>query len=351
MTSAFDDTAVARVLVRAPNWLGDAVLALPAIAAVRRRFPHAHMTVGAPPSVSAVFRERSDAAPDRVLELSADPRGVRAAIEGGRFDLGILLPNSFRSAWLLRRAGVPARWGAATSGRSWLLTTAVARSRIRRAGPHQADYYRGLVEGLGMDVGDAPPRLAVSAASAARAEALLVEHQLPAGAPFVALAPGAAYGQAKQWPPDRMAELISRVVTATGTSCVLVGATHDRPAARAIESWLRTHADAGRGRVIDLVGRTSLGALVGVTARSAVFVSNDSGAMHLAAALGRPVVAMFGPTDERATRPLGDHDVLVEPVFCRPCMLRDCPIDHRCMKRITVDTVLGAVTRRLAAVV
>jgi heptosyltransferase-2 len=101
--------------------------------------------------------------------------------------------------------------------------------------------------------------------------------------------------------------------------------------------------------VADLVGKTTLGALVGVAARAAVFVSNDSGAMHVAAAAGRPVVAIFGPTDERVTGPLGAHDVLTRPVFCRPCQLRDCPIDHRCMKRITVDDVVSAVTRRLAA--
>ena len=348
--AAFDETAVARVLVRAPNWLGDAVLALPALAAIRRRFAHAHLTVASPPSVSAIFRERTNAAPDRVLELPADPRGVRAALEAGRFDLGILFPNSFRSAWLLRRAGVPARWGCATSGRSWLLTRTVHRSHARRAGPHQSDYYRGLVRGFGVEVSDEAPRLGVSDPSAARAAALLAEHKLPPGTPFVAFAPGAAYGQAKQWPPERMAELAQRVLTTTGAACVVVGASHDRPAARAIESWLRAHAAPMSGRVVDLVGRTGLGALVGVAARSSVFVSNDSGAMHLAAALGRPVVAIFGPTDERATRPLGDHDVIVESVFCRPCMLRDCPIDHRCMKRITVDRVFGAVTRRLTAV-
>jgi heptosyltransferase-2 len=128
----------------------------------------------------------------------------------------------------------------------------------------------------------------------------------------------------------------------------VLGATHDRPTAHAIESWLRTHAPQRAASVIDLVGRTSLGALVGVAARSAVFVSNDSGAMHIAAALGRPVVAIFGPTDERATRPLGDHDVLTAQVFCRPCMLRECPIDHRCMKRISVATVFDAVVGRLA---
>ncbi len=161
------------------------------------------------------------------------------------------------------------------------------------------------------------------------------------------LAPGAAYGQAKQWPPERMAELAARLVARGEVRCAIVGAAHDRPAARAVESWLRSQAPASLVHVIDLVGRTSLGALVGVAARADVFVSNDSGAMHVAAALGRPVVALFGPTDERATGPVGPHDVLTEPVFCRPCLLRDCPIDHRCMKRLTVDRVAEVVRARL----
>lgn len=348
-SAAFDESAVTRVVARAPNWLGDAVLALPALAAIRRRFPKAHLTIAANATVSAIFREHTDAAPDRVLELPSDPSGARAAIEGGRFDLAVLFPNSFRSAWQLRRAGVPERWGYATSGRRWLLTRRVGRAQMRAAGPHQSDYYRALVRGLGLDVSDEAPRLSVSEASASRAAALLGEHKLPTQAPFVALAPGAAYGQAKQWPPDRMAELISRLLATTDAACVILGASHDRAAARAIESSLRARGPLPAGRVVDLVGRTSLGALVGVSARSSVFVSNDSGAMHLAAALGRPVVAIFGPTDERATGPLGDHDIITEPVFCRPCMLRDCPIDHRCMKRITVDTVFAAVSRRLLA--
>jgi heptosyltransferase-2 len=130
---------------------------------------------------------------------------------------------------------------------------------------------------------------------------------------------------------------------------VLVGASHDRDAARAIESWLRVHAPDVGGRVVNLAGRTSLGALVGVIARMDAFLSNDSGAMHVAAALGRPVVAVFGPTDERATRPIGSHQVLSVPVFCRPCLLRDCPIDHRCMKRITIDAVHSAMIAALDA--
>jgi heptosyltransferase-2 len=150
-----------------------------------------------------------------------------------------------------------------------------------------------------------------------------------------------------------MAGLAARLIRERDATCLILGAGHDREAARAIESWLRSNAPDAASRAIDLVGRTSLGALIGIAARSGVFVSNDSGAMHVAAALGRPVVAIFGPTDERATRPIGaaanSIDVITEHVFCRPCMLRDCPIDHRCMKRITVDRVTEAVVRRLDA--
>jgi heptosyltransferase-2 len=144
-----------------------------------------------------------------------------------------------------------------------------------------------------------------------------------------------------------MAALTARLIRSEGATCVLVGASHDRDAAREIESWIRTHAPETMRGIVNLTGRTSLGALVGLAARVRAFVSNDSGAMHLAAALGRPVVAVFGPTDERATRPLGDHAVLSAPVFCRPCLLRECPIDHRCMKRISVDAVYEAVAARL----
>ena len=123
---------------------------------------------------------------------------------------------------------------------------------------------------------------------------------------------------------------------------MLVGSGGDRDAAREIESLLPPDA-----RVVNLIGRTDLRQLAGVLARCRAFVSNDSGAMHLAAAIGVPVAAIFGPTDERVTAPLGQHNVLIHQVFCRPCMLRDCPIDHRCMKGITVDAVFGAVDGRL----
>jgi heptosyltransferase II len=342
-----------RIVVRPPNWLGDAVLALPAIAAVRLAFPSAHLTIAAPASVAAIFREDTDARPDRVLDLPGSTRAAAVTLEGEGFSHGILLPNSFRSAWQFWRARIPARWGYGTAGRGWLLTR---RSRVTRAVGvrHQSDYYRDLIRGLDIPCGaEVAPRLAPTRPSAERAEALLQQHGAATGArdvlqgPLVGLAPGAAYGQAKQWPPERMAELMARLIRERDVTCLLVGASHDAPAARAIESWLRARAPDVWPRVVNLVGRTSLGALVGVVSRTSAFVANDSGAMHLAAALGRPVVALFGPTDERVTRPVGAHEVIIEPVFCRPCMLRDCPIDHRCMKRIDVDRVYLAVVARL----
>ena len=340
-------TSVSRVVIRAPNWLGDAVLALPAMAAVRAHFAGAELTVAAAPPVAAILREDTDVRPDHVLDLPDAVRGAIPILAAGRYELGVLFPNSFRSAWQFWRAGIPQRWGYATRFRSPLLTR---RGRIaREAGRHHADYYRAIVRGLDIACGDAEPRIGVSDASRERADALLARYRVPPGATLVGLAPGAAYGEAKQWPPARVAGLVARLVREHDATCVVVGAAHDRPAAREIESWLRAHAPEAASRLVDLVGQTTLGALAGVTARCRVFVSNDSGAMHVASALGRPVVAIFGPTDERATRPTGEHQVISQPVFCRPCQLRDCPIDHRCMTRITVDMVFAAVSRYLSA--
>jgi lipopolysaccharide heptosyltransferase II len=336
--SDFDPSAIARVLVRAPNWLGDAVMALPALAAVRRTFPRSTLAVAAPSSVAPIFEETVSAAPDEVLAVERKNEG--ALIRAGRFDLAILLPNSFRSAWVVKRAGVPHRWGIASNGRGWLLTRKVRRPQ---KGRHQSARYLDLMDALGVSGTDDLPRVAVSDATRRRAQELLARHGIDASTTLVGLAPGAAYGHAKRWPPRRMAELAGRLGE-RGAICMLVGAGGDRDAGREIESALPASA-----RIVNLIGRTDLRLLTGVLERCQTFVSNDSGAMHLAAAVGVPVVAIFGPTDERVTAPLGDREIIIEQVFCRPCMLRDCPIDHRCMKRITVDRVLAAAASRLPA--
>lgn len=337
-----------RVVIRPPNWLGDAVLALPAMTAVRRHFSDAHIAVAAAPSVAGVFREDTPVRPDAVIELPASTTDAATALARERFDVGVLLPNSFRSAWQFRRAGIPERWGYARAMRGALLTRRARVPRVR--GLHQAEYYRLLVRSLGIACDDAAPTMAASPRSLAAAERELERRGLAVGAAYVALAPGAAYGQAKQWPPVRVAELIARLAAERRVTCVLAGAGHDRPAARDIETWLRAHAPDALPRLVDVVGQTSMAAFIGLAARASVFVSNDSGAMHVAAALGRPVVAIFGSTDERATGPLGAHEVVTADVFCRPCLLRDCPIDHRCMTRIPVARVFDAVSAGLSDV-
>ena len=337
-----------RLVLRAPNWLGDAVLALPAMAAVRAHFPDTEITVAAPPGIASLFREQTVAQPDHVLDLAGKSAAVTATLRQVGSDACLLFPNSFHAAWQAWRAGIPHRWGFGTSNRRWLLTR-VSRKAPRGEARHQAEYYRALVRGLDIpcEAMTTGPLVQPTQTSSARAEALLRQREWSPEESFAAILPGAAYGQAKQWPPARMAETAATLVRERGWRCVMLGATHDTSAARAIESWLRAHAPDVLERVVDLVGKTSLSTLTGVLDRAAVTISNDSGGMHLAAALGRPVVAIFGPTDERATSPLGRHAVLVEPVFCRPCMLRDCPIDHRCMKRISVQRVLAAVSTEL----
>jgi heptosyltransferase-2 len=302
-------------------------MALPALAEVRAAFPSSSITVAAQASIAPLFQEETVAAPDAVITI-ADGKQEQRALREGRFDAAVLLPNSFSAAWSVRRAG--------------LLTRPVPRPRVR---VHQSEYYRALVRALGCaELPRGAPAIAVRPETRVRADALLEAANVPMDATLVGFAPGAAYGHAKRWPPSRVAEVVARLARERDVVCLLVGASGDRDAAREIESTL----PAGVG-VVNITGRTDLRMLAGILARCAVFVSNDSGAMHLAAALGVPVAAIFGPTDERVTAPIGEHDILIHQVFCRPCMLRDCPIDHRCMKGIAADAVFEVVSRRLEA--
>jgi heptosyltransferase-2 len=185
----------------------------------------------------------------------------------------------------------------------------------------------------------------VAAGPEASARALLEERGWSPGQPLVAIAPGAAYGAAKRWPADHAAVVVA-ALEGRGVRTVLVGAGADRDAARAIESAV-ARGVRGVPRPLDLVGATDLAQLMGVMACCRLVVSNDSGAMHVASAVGRPVVAVFGPTDETATAPLGPHTIVRHDVWCRPCLLRECPLDHACMREVRPDMVIEAVTRWL----
>jgi heptosyltransferase-2 len=395
------------LVILAPNWLGDAVMALPAIADVRRAAPDATITVAARPPVAPLFALVPDVTGTIVLERRASIgdvvgswRAIGAELANRDFDTALLLPNSIHSALVASRAGILERWGYRSPFRSRLLTRAVTRgSRM-----HQVEHYQQLVRGLGFDNGSAEPRIHVPDDARAAGDRLLADAGWDGKTPLVALAPGAAYGGAKRWAPEAFGELAA-ALAADGVACVMIGSAADASTAADVErAFQARHAtdgaracttdgarafttdgaqafttggarafttDGARAfttggarafttggarafqasddtRLLDLVGRTTLPALAGVLKRCRTLVTNDSGAMHLAAAAGVAVTAVFGPTNERATRPAGDaHIVITHPVWCRPCMLRECPIDHRCMRGVRVATVLDAARRTL----
>jgi heptosyltransferase-2 len=256
----------------------------------------------------------------------------------------VLLPNSFAAALIAKRAGIPERWGFATDWRGGMLTKAIAKPR---GVVHQSEYYQALITALGLSAG--PPFAAVWP-NLEGTKDLLLEIGLDPDEPFIVFAPGAAYGQAKQWLPDRFAQLAGLIINERGWSVLMVGSRADRSACADIASRLGS-TGSRMNRLVDLSGKTDLPALAGLLARARAVVSNDSGAMHLAGAVGVKVVAIFGATNEQRTSPLRASDSAPEPVvvthdvFCRPCMLRECPIDHRCMRGITahrVFEVMGA---------
>jgi heptosyltransferase II len=350
-----------RIVVRAPNWLGDIVMAMPAIAAVRAAHPDAHLAVAAP----APFVDVCAAVPGVDATVPLRGGGIRAigahaeALNAGGFELAILFTNSFASALAASRAGIPERWGYERDWRGRLLTRAVPvritttpESSATPESPadappvssrHHSAYYLRLVQRLGMPAVEAAALLVPPAAAVDRAAALLAEAGVGPETRLVGFAPGAAYGSAKRWPPDRVAGAIAGL-TGAGVRAVLVGAAGDREIAQAILAALDP---ATRETVVDLVGRTDVATLMAVLARCAVVVANDSGAMHVASAVGRPVVAIFGPTDERATAPVGRHTLVRHDVWCRPCLLRACPIDHRCLRGIAAADVVAATSHLL----
>ena len=329
-----------RLVILAPNWLGDAVMALPAIADVRRASPGASITVAARPAIAPLFRLVPDVDDTIVLQRTgsmitvAGWRALGVDLGGKGFDTALLLPNSIHAALVASRAGIPEVWGYRTDWRGSLLTRAVSPT----SGLHQVEYYQQLVHALGFPNGPIEPRIRVPQDARDAAARLLTQDGWDGRTPLVALAPGAAYGGAKRWPPEYFAELAG-ALAADGVHCVLVGSAADAATAVEVARAVTLH---------NLVGRTDLAALAGLLSLCRGLVTNDSGAMHLAAAAGIGVTAVFGPTDETATRPIGDaHAVLTHPVWCRPCMLRECPIDHRCMRGVQVPAVLEAARRIL----
>lgn len=321
-------------LVVAPNWIGDAVMSLPVLRALRRADPATAITVLAKRGPAAIYRAEGTADTVRTASgLVADSMAAARA----RFSEAWLLPNSFRSALVPWFAGIPDRIGYAGDGRTALLTRALP---LPPRTDHQLRDYDPLLRSRGVEPDPDPPRLAVPAEAAALADSALARAGLSKDGSVVLLAPGAAFAWTKRWPPDRFGRLAD-ALAAHGLACAIVIGPGEEPIA---EQVLRASTSARKLPVLGLdLDPVEVAALA---ARVRVVVANDSGPMHLAAAVGTPVVALFGPTDPGRTGPTGaPSEILDRYVFCSPCYLKDCPYGHECMREISVEMVAGAVER------
>jgi heptosyltransferase II len=339
-----EEPSFSRILVRATNWVGDAVMCLPALRAIRERFPNAHIAILARPWVAAIYERESFA--DSVILLQSgrgagDWRGKWRAVQqlrAGKFDCAILLQNAFEAAMLAWLAGIPRRIGYNRDGRGWLLTDAIRVPAPGEIPQHERFYYlellrrAHLIEKLGASDG-----IYLDARSDARQSGARKLAELGLPARIVGVSPGAAFGNAKRWLPERFGEAASNLAAELGGGVAVFGSESERPLCDVVAGLVR-----GRGiPVRNFAGATTLGEYIEYAAACHLYLTNDSGAMHISSALGIPTVAVFGSTDDAGTGPTGEHSRVVrEPVECSPCLLRECPIDHRCMMRVSVERVV-----------
>jgi heptosyltransferase-2 len=312
------------ILIRATNWVGDAVMCLPALRAIRDRFPDAHITILAKSWVADLYAQESFT--NQILMFDSKPWWrVAQELRRHRFDCAILLQNAFGAAWVACMAGIPARIGYNRDGRGLLLTRAVKVPKRGEIPAHQRFYYLELLRRAGL-IG-AIPAGDISITPQGRGR--------DPNRRIIGISPGAAYGTAKRWIPERFAEAAAELASVRGAELALFGSRAEHQLCEQIAEMLPGC------NVTNYAGRTTLEQFIELASRCELFLTNDSGAMHIASALGVPTVAIFGATDDVATGPTGPQARVVrEKVECSPCLLRECPIDHRCMTGVSAGRVV-----------
>jgi heptosyltransferase-2 len=342
-----------KILIRATNWVGDAVMALPALRAARKRFPEAEIAIVARPYVADIYRDQAICN----QLIAYDPKGLHSGIFGRerlaselralKFDVALLLQNAFDAAWLAWRANIPERIGYARDGRSFLLTKAVSLPRHGEIPTHEKFYYLELLRRAGwLDSlqDETFIEMRVPEEKRRSAEEFLCESGVPRGALRIAIGAGASYGSAKCWPPLRFAEVANRLQAEADADVILFGTSAEADVATAISAAMHRAP-------VDLTGKTAIADLPALLSQCHLFIGNDSGAMHVAAAVGLPVIAVFGPTDSEGTAPVTPRcNIVQQKPYCSPCFLRRCPTDHRCMTAITPDMVEAAASSWLSSI-
>jgi len=339
-----------RLLVRATNWVGDAVMSLPALAALRRKFPDAHIAILARPWVAGLYRHEPFAneiipyQPGKLWQGWQDRRSAAATLDQMQFDCALLLQNAFDAALITWLAHVPRRIGYARDGRSPLLTDPIPRPAKGTLPPHESFYYLELIRRAGwLDALPPEPLIRLEGAAKARQSGLERFHAEGLGK-VVGVSPGAAYGTAKRWWPERFAQSAARVASEIGAAVALFGSPSERDLCEHVAGLIRR----SRIETRNFAGQSSLEEYIERAAACQVYLTNDSGAMHISSALGVPTVAVFGATNHITTGPTGPlARVICRDVECSPCLLRHCPIDHRCMAAVSSEMVADAALQLL----
>lgn len=316
-----------RILIRSSNWLGDAVMSVPAVRSIKNGRPDVHVTIAAPEKIAPMWKLIRE-----VDAIIAFPEGSLLPVvslfrQQKPFDVAILFPNSLRVALESWLSGIPRRVGYRGHWRSWLVNQIVREPRKPGPSEHHSLRFLRIARECGAETADTQrPTL--------NAQHSTLNSQPPLK---IGLCPGAEYGPAKRWLPERFAEAAAKITAQSSAQWILLGTKRDAAIGEQIAAAIGDHCT-------NRIGQTTLEELIAELRRCSLLLTNDTGTMHLAALLGVPVVAIFGSTEPRLTGPLGNrHVVLRHHVECSPCFLRECPIDFRCMKAVSADEVAGAV--------
>ena len=333
------------IIVRMPNWIGDLVMATPILADLRRAYPDARITAMCRSPICELLKE--DPHIDELFCFSkasgfgrrTERRNIIEKLRKGHYDLGILLTHSFSSAWWFWLGKVENRVGYECNARNLLLTCSLPfPEQIQNQ--HLVVTYKTLLEPLGMKITDTPPRLYLNPKEIENARTLLKQQGIPDGANIVGINPGATYGSAKCWLPERFREVTEKLLQDKSIYVVYFGDLATTSLVKEIcADYLRA--------VINLAGLTTLRELACLIHHCDVILTNDSGPMHIADAINTPIVALFGSTSEVVTGPYRSGTLIHKHVECSPCYQRTCPIDFRCMKKIEADEVYKAIVTLL----
>ena len=341
-----DFSQVNRILVRGVNWVGDTIITYPAVQQLKTFFPDSHLAILIPSYLVDLWKTFPYV--DEIIPFQKK-RGIGSiwedlnlsqSLKERNFDLAVILPRSFRSALHIYLARIPIRIGYQDEWRSLFLTHGVRRTKeILRV--HRVYYYQKLVESFGKLENLPSPQIVLREEDRMWADRVLKDLGIREGKPLIGMNPGATYGLAKCWYPDRFGELGKRLSEKWQARVFLFGKEEERPIVREILNHM-----GARG--VDLTGKTGLLQLAALLERCTLLVTNDTGTMHVGAAVGIPVVALFGSTPPLVTGPWGESHVIVrKDVPCSPCWKRVCPTDHRCMDLITVDEVEKVANKKL----